>query len=115
MEKFYGMIGFSTDSKEGYGENSGIVMEIPIIERPYYGDITELSHKYVQGETITDNLRIDIQISIVADDYAEMHMMDMKYVPYHGMLLKVNKVIPKRPRLILTVGGLYNGPTPRSA
>ena len=115
MEKFYGMIGFSTDCKEGFGENAGIAKEGPIIERPYYGDIIELSHKYSQGESIIDDIQIDIQISIMADDYAEMHMMDIKYAPYHGILLKVNKITPRRPRLILTVGGLYNGPTPKSS
>ena len=36
----------------------------------------------------------------------------MRYVHWMGALWEVNSVEVLNPRLILTIGGVYNGPTP---
>ena len=112
--KFYGVVGFAADQKEGRGSNEGIVKEAPIVERIYYGDTQKLSRRFDTGTDINDDIRINVQISIVSDDYINKHMHSIKYVEFEGSLWKVTAVEPLRPRMILTIGGVYNGPTPRT-
>ena len=93
MAKFFGMIGFAVGTREGTGEEEGITKELPIIE---------------------DDIRVDCKISIVADDYARHNIYSMKYVVLDGISWKVESVKPGYPRLTINIGGVYNGPTPRS-
>ena len=113
MAKFYGKIGFA-EAREGTGDRIGIDEDV-IIEKPYYGDIIRVSRRYEQGDNVLDNLRIDNRISIVADAYAHNNFFKMKYVQWEGVLWKITNVEVERPRLILTIGGVYNGPTARLA
>ena len=115
MSKFFGAIGFAVDSKEGRGSNDGIVKEVPVIERIYYGDKIQNVKRFENGTDINDDFKLNVRISIVADDYANENLYAMKYVDIDGTLWKVSSVEPVRPRLIISIGGLYNGPTPRSS
>ena len=109
--KFYGIIGYAI-TREGTGDNIGIDEDV-IIEKPYYGDVLRNSRKYEKGESVLDELRVDNKISIVADAYAWEHFFKMKYVQWMGALWKITNVDVERPRLVLTIGGVYNGPTAR--
>ena len=111
MAKFYGSVGFAVEPTEGSGEYKGVVVEKPVEERKYYGDITRNSRRWEQGSDINDNLQINNQISIVADAYAYEHFFAMKYVRWMGACWKVTNVEVQRPRLLLTIGDVYNGPT----
>lgn len=62
------------------------------------------------GNGTNDNLVINNIISIVADSYANENMGAMKYVRWRGDLWTITNIEIQRPRLILTIGGLYNGP-----
>ena len=109
MPKFYGPVGYA-ESEEGTGEREGI-MEDTIVERNYYGDVLRNTRKWESGSDILDNLRVNNQISIVADAYAYEHFFAMKYVKWMGTRWVVTNVEVQRPRLLLTIGGVYNGPT----
>lgn len=113
MAKFYGKVGYA-EAVEGTGEREGI-MEDVVTERPYYGDVLRNTRKWENGSDIHDNLRINNQISIVADAYAYEHIYAMKYVHWMGILWKVTNVEVQRPRLLLTIGDVYHGPTPSSS
>ena len=113
MAKFYGPIGYA-ESVEGSGEHEGI-MEDRIVERNYYGDTLRNTRKWEAGSDILNNLRINNQISIVADAYAYSHFFAMKYVKWMGTYWEITNVEVQRPRLLLTIGGVYNGPTAGSA
>lgn len=115
MAKFFGVIGFAVGTREGTGEEEGINKELPVIERPYYGDIIQYTRRFERGSDINDDIRINSKISIMADDYANQHIYSMKYVDMNGTLWKVESVEPAYPRLIINIGGIYNGPTPGSA
>lgn len=115
MAKFYGAVGFALSSKEGTGEYEGVVMDDQIIERPYLGDVFRNTRKWENGSDINDNLVINNQISILADAYAHEHCYAMKYVRWMGACWKVTNVEIQRPRLLLTIGDVYNGPTGRPA
>lgn len=115
MARFFGTVGFAVGVREGTGENEGIVTESPVVERVYFGDIVQNSRRFDRGSDINDDLQIAVKISIVADDYANEHVYAMKYVEWMGAKWKITYVEPQRPRLILTIGGVYNGPTPGSS
>lgn len=107
MAKFSGIIGFScVDEKAPYewGER--------VIERHYRGDVFRDNRRTENGEHLNDNIRLNNVISIVADDYAYNHSFAIRYVTLQNSKWKVTNVEVSRPRLILTIGGVYNGPDP---
>lgn len=111
MNKWYGKVGYAVSSETKPG-----VWKPGITERSYYGDIIRNSSKWVTNSHSTnDNSDINTEISIVADPYAYQNFRDIKYVEFMGGLWEVTKVQPQRPRLILTIGGVYNGPQATTA
>lgn len=110
MAKYHGRVGFVT-----FGEvTPGVDREVPV-EREYYGDVTRNTKRWENGSQVNDNLQINNQISIVADAYANQNLFAIRYVSWMGALWEVTNVDVQHPRFILTVGGVYNGPTPGSA
>ena len=65
---------------------------------------------YENGSGLNDDLVLNNQLSIVADAYANQHFFAIRYVRWMGALWKITNVEVQRPRLLLTVGGVYNGP-----
>lgn len=109
--KFYGIVGYC-ESVEETGDREGNWVDKFITEREYYGDVLRNTRRYEQNsESINDDLNINNSISIVADAYAYEHFYAMKYVRWMGLNWKVTHVEVQRPRLLLTIGGVYNGPT----
>lgn len=104
MAKFYGPIGY-IDTKE---VEPGIWKE-QIIERPYYGDLIRNTSKFQSSGGVNDDINISNDISIVADPYANENFHHMRYVEFMGTKWKITNVEVKYPRLILTIGGVYNG------
>lgn len=110
MAKYYGAIGYAYD-EEGTGDHEGVI-EHRLVERNYYGDVLRNTRKWEAGSDIHDNLQINNQLSIMADAFAYDHFFAMKYATWMGTRWKVTNVEVQRPRLILTIGDVYNGPTP---
>lgn len=106
MAKFAGMIGYII---EEYQEDSPDVTVEKPVERFYKGDILRNSRRLEKSEELNDNVTISNQISIVADAYALSHFFAMRYVKWMGTAWKVVTVDVATPRLILTLGGVYNG------
>jgi hypothetical protein len=105
MAKFYGVIGYA-ETKE---TSPGVWVE-DITERKYYGDITKNSRRLNGGENLNDNLTVTNVINIMADAYAYENFFAIRYVEWMGARWKVSTVEVQRPRLILNLGGVYNGP-----
>lgn len=106
MAKFFGPIGYAvtTETRPGVWMDS-------IEERDYFGDVIRDTSRWTTSQDSTnDDLTINNQISIVADPYALNHFHAMKYIGYAGAYWKITAVEPKYPRLILSIGGVYNGP-----
>lgn len=106
MAKFSGMIGYA-DTRE---TSLGVIEEV--FERKHaYGDILKNNRKLESGDYLHDDLALNNQISIVADPYASSHFFSIRYVEWMGVKWKVTNVEVQLPRLILTIGGVFNGPT----
>lgn len=106
MAKFAGMIGYIVEEQQE--DSPDVTVEKPV-ERFYKGDILRNSRRLEKSEELNDNVTISNQISIVADAYALSHFFAMRYVKWMGTAWKVSTVDVETPRLILTLGGVYNG------
>lgn len=106
MARYYGRIGYA----ETVETSPGVWTEV-LTERHYYGDVLRNSRRWENGESLNDNLVISNSISIVADDYAYQHLAFIRYVEWMGNLWKPSSVEVQRPRIILQIGGVYNGDT----
>jgi hypothetical protein len=104
MAKFYGAIGYS-ETKE---TSPGVWTEV-ITEKNYSGDILKNSKSWQAGENLNDNLTVNNQISILADTFANQNFYMMRYIKWMGASWKITKIDVQKPRLILTIGGVYNG------
>lgn len=106
MAKFYGPIGYGITSETSPG-----VWTDTITERNYSGDVIQNYRKISQGESINDNIDVNNRLSIISDPFAMQHFHSIKYVKWMGAVWKVTTVEVQYPRLILTIGGVYNGET----
>lgn len=104
MAKFYGAIGFAQTVEIEPG-----IWEERITEHFYSGDMNRNNHGFQPSDSVNDDLTISSEISIVADPFAEQNFYQARYVKIGGAKWKIKNVEPKHPRLILTIGGLYNG------
>lgn len=103
MAKWYGKVGYAETIETAPG-----VWEERITTRSYYGDSFRNTRLLQNSGQVNDNVNIGNQISIVADPYAEGHIHWMRFVEFQGSNWKVTNVDVQPPRLILTIGGLYN-------
>lgn len=106
MAKFYGVIGYAIQVETVPG-----VWDDQIIERNYRGDVLQNMNRWQSSEQVNDNFVIDNKLSIISDPFAYENFQHIKYIRWMGANWKVTKVEILRPRLILTTGGVYNGPT----
>ncbi len=103
MAKFYGNIGFAATVETEKG-----VWEEQISERPYFGDVVRNKRQLRDAGKVNSDVDISNEISIIADPYANDNFHSMRYVVFMGAKWTVESVEVQYPRLILSVGGLYN-------
>lgn len=105
MAKYYGIVGYAIDEETSPG-----VWQNKIIEKPIFGEYIRNSKITENPGQVNDNIKVNIQISFIADPYAMDNFHQIKYATYLGSKWKVSNVDPSNyPRLWLTLGDLYNG------
>ena len=104
MAKFYGAIGYIVQVKTGPG-----VWEDKEVEKIYRGDVILNQQRWQKSEEISDNFNLDNSISILADEFAYDNIGYIKYIVYRGKKWCVQSLAINRPRIVLQIGGLYNG------
>lgn len=109
MARFHGEVGYGEPTETPAG--SGVWVD-QITEFPYFGDVIRNTRKLESGEGLNNDISVGNSISIVADEYAIDHFFKIKYVRWAGVLWTVTSVEVQSPRLILSLGSVYNGPTP---
>ena len=103
MAKFYGVIGYAETVETRPG-----IWEKQITERHYYGDVTRNTRRFQSSDKLNDNINISNEISIVADPFANQNFHSMAYVEFMGAKWKITNVEVQYPRLILSIGDVYN-------
>lgn len=105
MGKWYGKIGFAETIETEPG-----VWEDQITEHSYYGEtVRNWTKKFQSSSGVNDNVNLVNGISILADPFAVKNLGNMRYVDFMGSNWKITDVEVQYPRMILTIGGLYNG------
>ena len=104
MAKFSGFVGYATLSETTPG-----VWTESMIEKRYYGDVIRNTRRLESKDRVNDDVEINNSISIVGDAYAWGNIFAMRYVTWMGAKWKIANVEVQRPRLILTIGGVWNG------
>lgn len=105
MAKWHGKIGYI----EQVESSPGIWVE-QVTERNYSGDILRNHSGWSSSsEGTNDNLTVNNQISIIADTFAKQNSQFMKYIELMGAKWKITGIDVQYPRLVLTIGGVYNG------
>lgn len=104
MAKWFGKIGYAetTETKPG-------VWKEQITEREYFGDLLRNSRRLQSTSTLNDNAIIANEISILADPFAYENFCAMRYATFMDTKWKISNVEVQYPRLILTLGDVYNG------
>jgi len=77
-------------------------------ERRYCGETVRSALQTQSSGGVNDNINIATDISIVSNKFANKNFQYMKYIEFMGAKWKIVKVDVRYPRLVLTMGGLYN-------
>ena len=104
MAKFCGIIGY-VDTEE---IKPGVWKE-KVTRKRYYGDLNRNTRRLQSSDKVNDDIVISNEISILADPYAINNFHSMRYAELMGTKWKITNVEVKYPRLILALGGVYNG------
>lgn len=110
--KFCGIVGFWVGEAED--EDRPGVWKSLIEERPYFGDVLRNTRRFQSSDKQNDDLIVSNQISILSDLYAQQNWNSIRYVVWNEVKWKVTSVEVSYPRLILEIGGVYNGPDKKS-
>lgn len=106
MNRFYGAVGYGQSVESAPGVWTDVITEVS-----YYGNVIRNTRQLREGSLVNDDITVGNNISIVADAYANENFMSMRYIRWQGSLWTVAAVEVQAPRLVMTLGGLYNGPT----
>lgn len=106
MARYYGIIGYVESIETTPG-----VWTDKVTERPYSGNVLRNTSRWnTSSDSTNDDLNINNEISIVADQFAYQNFHNIKYAEFMGVKWKVtNAEFSQRPRITLTLGGKYNG------
>ena len=103
MARYHGYVGYAIDVEAYPG-----VWEEQISEHEYFGDVVKNRMNIQQNGNVNAKITISNSISIIGDPFAYEHVYAMRYVTYLNKKWTITNIDIQRPRLILTIGGLYN-------
>lgn len=104
MGKFFGTIGLVIMEQTAPG-----VYMPKTVTKSCYGEVLNVTKRW-QGaaEQVNDNLNIDSRISILSNKFLTENLSHIRFVEWMGALWKVTSVELSYPRIILSIGGVYN-------
>lgn len=105
MAKWKGKIGFieNVEKEPGYYDEVAT-------EKPYRGDLIRHIGRWTNSSDSTNgDVSVNNQISIVANPYAKENFHSMRYIEFMGTMWNISSKEARYPRIIITLGGVYNG------
>ena len=103
MPKCSGVIGYALA-----GETQPGVWTEGITEKKYIGEIVKDNRRIVDQGEINGSINISNNISIISNRFMLDNMAYMRYLTFNNSKWKISSVEIKPPRIIITLGGLYN-------
>lgn len=107
--RYSGVVGYGEPVEDPPGSG---VWDHRITEKPYSGDVIRNTRSLEAGQGANDDISVGNTISIVADQYAVSHFSEIKYITWNGSRWTVSSIEVRHPRLLLSLGRVYNGDTP---
>lgn len=108
MARFHDKVGYQLP-----GSNVDGVYTANVVERDLTGDILSAARTLTPSGQVNDDISLQNRISVMADAFALENFAYIKYVMWNGVRWTATSVdASQRPRLILSLGGVYNGETP---
>lgn len=110
MTKFTGLVGYVTQEQSAPGVWSPV--ENPKMMR---GDFISQASTNGNGSHISDtgkvndDVSLNHRVSLLGDTYAFNNFMNLKWIQIGGKKFEISSVELRRPRLIVSVGGVYRG------
>lgn len=102
--KFYGKIGYIDETEKFRGVWGNVA-----VEREAVGDILSNIRRWETDSTIADEFTTSNRISVLADGFLLEHISMMRYVVWNNTAWEIKSVEINRPRVIISLGGIYNG------
>ena len=104
MARFSGFVGYITQEETVPGvwssaENSKMMT----------GDIIRQSSNIQNGDKVNSDITLNHRVSLLGDAYAFGNYYNIKWIELDGRKWSVTSVEVQRPRLIIGLGGLWNG------
>lgn len=106
MAKWSGVIGYAVDVEVRPGVHTE-----KIVERPYFGDVGRNVRRLQGGAVVNDGITISNEISVVSDPYAIQNFHGMRYLSHMGENWRIESAEVQYPRIVITLGGAWNGNT----
>lgn len=103
MSRYHGRVGYVMPARV----ERGVYLEEEVSTHEYSGNVVNLSSRYVTGDGTNADISLNAEFDLVADPFAYQNFQYIKYVEYMNAKWAVTSVKVERPRLILTVGGVY--------
>jgi len=109
MAKYSGLVGYITQEESSPGVWSSV--ENPKLMK---GDIIRQSSSFqsdgrTSSSKVNDDITLNHRVSLLGDAYAFSNYYTIKWIALDGLKWQVSSVEIQRPRIIVTLGGLWNG------
>ena len=110
MAKFYSEVGFANFETD----EDGVTREIITKKRLCCEEIRN-NRRLENANQINDDIKSSNRISVVGNPSAYHNVHSIRYIVFKGTKWKVTEVEVQYPRLLLSLGGVYNGEPDRIA
>ena len=106
MAKYCGLVGIATQQETSPG-----VWKPVIVEHEVFGDVVRDNVNFQQSSSdqLNDKIKINNQISIIVDPIVMENFSSIIYITYWGAKFKIVTAEVKYPRVLLSMGEVYNG------
>ena len=104
MARFSGLIGYVTQEESVPGVWSSVERT-----RKMKGNVIRQTASVVTGEGVNDNVSLNHRVSLIGDAYAFDNYFNIKWVKMDTKRWKVTSIEVERPRIIVSLGGIWNG------
>lgn len=104
MAKWYGKIGYAKTVETSPG-----IWEEVITEKSYYGEVIRNTRRLQSTDKSNSDVNVSNEISILSDPFTNANFHAIRYITFMGTEWRVSSVDVQYPRLILSIGDIYNG------
>ena len=104
MGKWHGKVGYVKSVETAPG-----VWNPEVTEKPHSGDLLSNTNQWVNSGNVNDDIQVANKISMIANPFAQQNFQFIRYAEFMGTMWAVTTVEYQHPRIILTLGGVWNG------